>query len=120
MYESRNATFELAWRAARPNACVTLVALYEGPQRLPLPRMYGKNLIFKTGGVDAVHSARLIRLIEEGRLDTRPLITHTFLLRDILEAYRVFARREDGCVKCAILPDDVAALPSTSNPWFTR
>ena len=98
------ATFALAWQAARPNACVALVALYETAQTLPLPRMYGKNLIFKTGGVDAVHSARLIRLIEEGRLDTRPLITHTFPLRDILTAYDVFAHRRDGCVKCAIVP----------------
>lgn len=98
------ATFELAWQAARPNACVALVALYEAPQTLPLPRMYGKNLIFKTGGVDAVHSARLIRLIEQGRLDTRPLITHTFSLGNISTAYDVFAHHRDGCIKCAITP----------------
>lgn len=107
------ATFTLAWQAARPNACVALVALYETPQTLPLPRMYGKNLIFKTGGVDAVHSARLIRLIEEGRLDTRPLITHIFPLRDILTAYDVFAQRRDGCIKCAIVPNDAGAALST-------
>ena len=45
-------TFELAWKVARPNAIVTVVALYEENQTLPLPQMYGKNLIFKTGGVD--------------------------------------------------------------------
>lgn len=115
-----SATFALAWQAARPNASVALVALYETEQTLPLPRMYGKNLIFKTGGVDAVHSARLIRLIEEGRLDTRPLITHTFPLRDILVAYDVFSRRKDGCIKCAILPDAAHASLSTFNPRFTR
>ena len=45
-------TFQLAWRCARPNAIVTVVALYDRPQVLPLPDMYGKNLTFKTGGVD--------------------------------------------------------------------
>ena len=45
-------TFRLAWECARPNAVVTVVALYDGPQTLPLPEMYGKNLTFKTGGVD--------------------------------------------------------------------
>ena len=30
-------TFELAWRSARPNAIVTVVALYDKPQVLPLP-----------------------------------------------------------------------------------
>ena len=37
-------TFELAWKIARPNAIVTIVALYEENQTLPLPQMYGKNL----------------------------------------------------------------------------
>lgn len=46
-------TFELAWCCARPNAIVTIVALYAKEQILPLPWMYGKNLTFKTGGVDA-------------------------------------------------------------------
>ncbi len=40
-------TFRLAWECARPNAVVTVVALYDEPQTLPLPRMYGKNLTFK-------------------------------------------------------------------------
>lgn len=38
-------TFELAWKAARPNAIVTVVALYEEAQRLPLPEMYGSSLL---------------------------------------------------------------------------
>lgn len=46
------ATFRLAWECARPNGLVTVVALYDQAQILPLPDMYGKNLTFKTGGVD--------------------------------------------------------------------
>ena len=48
-------TFQLAWKCARPNAVVTIVALYDEAQQLPLPNMYGKNLTFKTGGVDGCH-----------------------------------------------------------------
>lgn len=40
-------TFRLAWECARPNAIVTIVALYDRPQILPLPDMYGKNLILR-------------------------------------------------------------------------
>lgn len=36
-------TFRLAWECARPNAVVTIVALYNGSQILPLPEMYGKT-----------------------------------------------------------------------------
>ena len=52
-------TFETAWKCARPNAIVTVVALYEEDQILPLPKMYGKNLIFKTGGVDGCDCAEI-------------------------------------------------------------
>ena len=97
-------TFRLAWRCARPNAVVTVVALYEEPQSLPLPEMYGKNLIFKTGGVDGCDCAEILSLIELGKLDTTPLITHRFTLREIEEAYRIFENRLDGVIKIAVRP----------------
>ena len=95
-------TFQLAWKCARPNAIVTVVALYDEAQCLPLPDMYGKNLIFKTGGVDGCDCAEILRLIEEGKIDTTPLITHRFQLADIEEAYRIFENRLDGVIKIAI------------------
>ena len=95
-------TFHLAWECARPNAVVTVVALYDNPQILPLPDMYGKNLTFKTGGVDGCDCAEILRLIEAGKIDTTPLITHRFPLTKIEEAYRVFENRLDGVIKVAI------------------
>lgn len=82
-------TFRLAWECARPNAIVTIVALYDQPQLLPLPEMYGKNLVFKTGGVDGCDCAEILRLIAAGQIDTTPLITHRFPLEEIDEAYRI-------------------------------
>lgn len=98
-------SFRLAWACARPNAIVTVVALYDRPQLLPLPEMYGKNLTFKTGGVDGCDCGEILRLISEGKLDTAPLVTHTFALRDILRAYDLFERREDGVMKIAVTPE---------------
>ena len=98
-------TFQLAWRCARPNAIVTMVALYDEAQTLPLPEMYGKNLTFKTGGVDGCDCAEILRLIEHGKLDTTPLITHRFPLSEIEEAYRIFENRLDGVIKVAITAD---------------
>lgn len=95
-------TFRLAWECARPNAIVTVVALYDHPQVLPLPDMYGKNLTFKTGGVDGCDCAEILRLIAEGKIDTTPLITHRFPLDQIEEAYRIFENRLDGVIKVAI------------------
>lgn len=95
-------SFTLAWKCARPNAIVTVVALYDRPQVLPLPDMYGKNLTFKTGGVDGCDCAEILNLIAEGKIDTTPLITHRFPLREIEEAYRIFENRQDGVIKVAI------------------
>lgn len=95
-------SFELAWKCARPNAVVTIVALYDEAQVLPLPNMYGKNLTFKTGGVDGCDCEEILSLIEQGKIDTTPLITHRYKLSDIEEAYRVFENRSDNVVKIAI------------------
>ena len=91
-------TFRLAWECARPNATVTVIALYDKPQILPLPYMYGKNLTFKTGGVDGCDCAEILTLIEKGKIDTTPLITHRFPLTEIEKAYHIFENREDGVI----------------------
>ena len=92
-------SFQLAWQSARPNAIVTIVALYDRPQVLPLPDMYGKNLTFKTGGVDGCDCAEILSLIEQGLIDTTPLITHRFKLEDIEDAYQLFELSENGVMK---------------------
>lgn len=100
-----NDTFQLAWQCARPNAIVTIVALYNEAQLLPLPNMYGKNLTFKTGGVDGCDCEEVLNLIAQGKIDTTPLITHRFPLSRIDEAYRLFENKEDGVIKIAIYND---------------
>ena len=95
-------TFKLAWECARPNAIVTVVALYDKAQTLPLPDMYGKNLTFKTGGVDGCDCEETLKLIAEGKINTEPLITHTYPLERIEEAYELFENKRDGVIKVAV------------------
>ncbi len=95
-------TFELAYKIARPNAIVAVVAMYEKNQILPLPEMYGKNLIFKTGGVDASKCSELVNLIFENKLNTDFLITHRYKLEDIIKAYEFFETKSNGCLKIAV------------------
>jgi len=97
-------TFEMAWKTARPNAVIMIAAMYPEAQILPLPDMYGKNLIFKTGGVDASSCAEILNLIHEKKLDTGFLITHRAPLNDILKGYDIFGGQKDGCIKWAVTP----------------
>ena len=98
-------TFRMAWEMARPNAIVTILAMYDKPQILPLPDMYGKNLTFKTGGVDGCDCAEILSLIEQGKIDTTPLITHRYPLARIAEAYDLFENHRGGVIKVAIYQD---------------
>ena len=95
-------TLQTAWQIARANAIIAIVAMYEENQTLPLPKMYGKNLIFKTGGVDAVHCDKLVKLISEGKINTDFLISATFSLENIKEAYRIFEQKQNNCLKIAV------------------
>lgn len=94
----------MAWTYARPNAVVTVVALYDKAQTLPLPDMYGKNLTFKTGGVDGCRCGEILELIAGGKIDTTPLITHTVALKDIQKGYDLFEGRRDHVIKVAVKP----------------
>lgn len=95
-------TFQLAWQCARANAIVTIVALYDEPQVLPLPDMYGKNLTFKTGGVDGCDCEKTLQLIAQDKINTEPLITHTYPLSRIADGYELFENKRDGVIKVAI------------------
>ena len=97
-------TFQTAWQVARPNGIVCVIAVYGEAKSLPFPEMYGKNLTFKTGGVDACDCERIIELIAEGKLDTTKLITHEVTLENVMEGYRIFENKEDGVIKVAVRP----------------
>lgn len=68
-----------------------------------MPEMYGKNLTFKTGGVDCCDCEEVLKLIEEGKIDTTPLITHRFPLSEIEKAYHIFENKLDGVIKVEIV-----------------
>ena len=97
-------TFETAWKVARPNAIVVVVALYEEAVSIPLHLMYGKNLTFITGGVDANSCDEIMTMVQSGKIDTSCLITHKRPLNDVMEGYHIFENRLDGVIKWVITP----------------
>jgi threonine dehydrogenase-like Zn-dependent dehydrogenase len=47
---------------------------------------------------------RLMSVVRSGRFRFRDLVTHSFKLADIAEAYDLFAAQRDGVLKVAIRP----------------
>ena len=52
--------------------------------------------------MDGCRCGEILELIAAGRLDTTPLITHTFPLKEIERAYALFESRADGVMKVAV------------------
>ena len=54
--------------------------------------------------MDGCDCAEILSLIEQGKIDTTPLITHRYRLEDIEEAYHLFENKLDGVIKIAVTP----------------
>jgi threonine dehydrogenase-like Zn-dependent dehydrogenase len=102
------ATFENALRSVRPGGVLSSLGVYSGKLQVPYEAFaagLGDHTIVTTlcpGGKERM--GRLMRMVETGRFDPTPLITHDFALADIGQAYHVFSNRLDEVLKIAIRP----------------
>ena len=100
------ATFENALRSLKPGGTLSSLGVYSGKLTIPLDPFavgLGDHKIVTTlcpGGKERMR--RLMALVAEGRVDLTPLLTHTFPLDRITEAYELFGNREDNVLKVAI------------------
>jgi threonine dehydrogenase-like Zn-dependent dehydrogenase len=101
-------TFEWALRVLRPGGTLSSLGVYSGKLTIPADAFaagLGDYSIVTTlcpGGKERMR--RLMSILESGRLDLRPLVTHRFSLDEIETAYELFARQGDGVLKVAIRP----------------
>jgi len=101
-------TFEGALRCLRPAGTLSSLGVYSGKLQVPYDAFaagLGDTRIVTTlcpGGKERMR--RLIEVVRHGRFDPKPLLTHTFTLDKIREAYDLFGSRKDGVIKVAIKP----------------
>jgi alcohol dehydrogenase len=99
-------TFENALKVVKPGGVLSSVGVYSHSLSVGLAEL-GAGLADKRivttlcpGGKERM--ARLMRLVETGRIDLLPLLTHRFRLDQIAEAYELFAGQRDKVLKVAI------------------
>ena len=101
-------TFENALRSLRPGGTLSSLGVYSGKLQVPYDAFaagLGDHRIVTTlcpGGKERMR--RLLTLVQSGRFDPKPLITHRFSLDQITEGYRTFGERLGGVMKVAIKP----------------
>ncbi|MFF6785295.1 alcohol dehydrogenase catalytic domain-containing protein [Streptomyces sp. NPDC012510] len=96
-------SFELCTRTVRPGGHVANVGVHGSPVTLHLEDLWIKNVTITTGLVDTYSTPTLLRMAAAGRLPTSQLVTHTFTLDQMEEAYDVFSRAADtGALKVVL------------------
>ena len=101
-------TFENCLRALRPGGTLSSLGVYSGKLQVPYDAFaagIGDYKIVTTlcpGGKERMR--RLMSLVQTKRFDPTPLLTHSYKLDQIVEAYDLFGSRRDGVLKVAIRP----------------
>lgn len=96
-------SFELCSRIVRPGGHLANVGVHGAPARLHLEDLWSRNVTITTGLVDTFSTPVLLRMMAAGRLPASSLVTHTFELHDMAEAYDVFGRAADtGALKVVL------------------
>lgn len=98
-------TFKGAIDGVKAGGTVSIIGVFEKPQILEMQNLWIRNLTIKMGLLKANHIPELIDLIKEGKLNMKPLITHTIPLSQVAEGYDIFEERRDGAIKVVLKGD---------------
>jgi alcohol dehydrogenase len=104
----QQATFESALRSVRPGGTVSSLGVYSGHLQVPLDAFaagLGDHTVVTTlcpGGKERMR--RLMSVVASKRFAPRALLTHSYRLDQIEEAYELFGHQRDGVLKVAIRP----------------
>lgn len=85
---------------------ISIPGVYVGNlDNIPLGAAMNKGLTFKMGQTHVPrYSQFLLDKIIEGAIDPTKIITHRIKLKDASEGYKIFAEKDNGCIKVVMTP----------------
>jgi len=101
-------TFEQCLKILKPGGTLSSLGVYSEDLVIPMAHFasgLGDHTIRTAlcpGGKERMR--RLMNVIESGRVDLSEMVTHTYALDDIVEAYDLFMHQRNGVLKIAIKP----------------
>ncbi|EMD42001.1 hypothetical protein CERSUDRAFT_129299 [Gelatoporia subvermispora B] len=85
------ATFELCQDIIGAGGTIANAGVHGVKADLHLEKLWDRNISITTRLVDAVTQPMIIQLLKSGKLDAKPLATHTFSFNNVDQAYSSFA-----------------------------
>lgn len=102
------ATLRGCLECTRPGAYISSVGIYSHDVPLSLEGfgagLAEKKIVTSTCPGGRNRMSRLIKIIQNGRVNFDDLVTHHYKLDDIEAAYDLFANQRDGVIKIAVTP----------------
>ncbi|GAB6155070.1 zinc-dependent alcohol dehydrogenase family protein [Desulfosporosinus burensis] len=83
---------------------VSVIGIINQPVELDFLKIIPKNITIQAGLANVIHTKRLLSLIQAGKLDLSPLITHRLPLTEAVQAYEIFEKKLEGAIKVLLKP----------------
>ena len=103
----QQATFENCCAVTRFGGTVSSVGVYGAFPTLTLPTsgtFLHRKIVTTYCPVGTERLNRLMKVVASGKVDLRPLLTHSMKIADVPAAYDLFRKREGGVLKIALRP----------------
>jgi threonine dehydrogenase-like Zn-dependent dehydrogenase len=97
-------SFLRSLQLVRRGGSVSVVGIFPGPAEIPLNVLCSYGIRLSMGLANLSRMSYLMGLVESGRVDLTPMITHRFDLERALEAYDLFENHKDSCLKVLLKP----------------
>ena len=109
------ATFDVCQNIIRPGGHIAVIGVHGHSVDFQLQKLWIQNITLTTGLVSTNTTPMLLKNVTSGKLEPKKLITHHFLLEDILGAYDVFSNAgKEKAMKVIIEPEGVSKLQTKS------
>ena len=90
----------------RNGGTISVIGVYGGfVDKFPMGSVMQRSLTIRTGQAHVQrYMPRLLQLIENGDIDPSFVVTHIMNLEDAPQAYEMFKKKQDGCIKVVLKP----------------
>ncbi len=98
---------EMCTEAVRRNGTVSVVGVYASPyDNFPIHRIFDKGLIMQFGQAQTImYIDQCFEMVRSGKVTLEDIITHRMPLSKAAEAYDMFKKKTDDCVKVVLKPE---------------
>lgn len=84
------ATFDTCQAVIAPGGRIANVGVHGKPVELKLQDLWIRNITLTTGLVSTYSTAKLLQIVQAGKVRPEQLVTHRFSLDEVMQAYEIF------------------------------